>query len=389
MDSAFKRHKIVYTILRPLVVLYCKIVFNYKVEKPVDMEGPFILIPNHVSVYDMLFAAIHFKPHMYFVASEHSMRGGFASKLLSYFIEPIVRPKATVGASTVMKMRKHLKAGHNVCLFAEGEQSSNGTNRKILKATAPVVKMMGAKLVTFKIHGGYFTAPRWGKGVRRGEMSGEIVNVYSPAELKAMTDDELDAVINGDIFEDAYAENAEKKIAYKGKNLAEGIEYQLVVCPKCGKLNSIKSGGNEFFCDCGLKGKYDEYGMISGDGFDFTTITQWDEWQKQVLSEMDFDDNTVICSEADQVIKEIRSDHTMEIVSTGDIALTTKELRVGDWSIELSELSKYDIIAHGYLLLSTKDGRYFEIKNKEHKYAGQLYLLLIDKFVRKYEDASV
>ena len=50
MDSAFKRHKIVYTILRPLVVLYCKIVFNYKVEKPVDMEGPFILIPNHVSV---------------------------------------------------------------------------------------------------------------------------------------------------------------------------------------------------------------------------------------------------------------------------------------------------------------------------------------------------
>lgn len=381
MNSAYKRHRIVYSVLRPLVSLFCKIMFNYKTEKPVDIEGPFLLIPNHVSTYDMLFAAIHFKPHMYFVASEHSMRGGFGSKLLAYFLDPIIRPKATVGASTVIKMRKRLKAGHNVCLFAEGEQSSNGVNREILKATAPVVKMMGVQLVTFRIHGGYFTAPRWGKGIRKGQMSGEIVNIYSPAQLKAMTDDELDAAINRDIFEDAYAENAEKKIAYKGKKLAEGIEYQLLVCPKCGKLNCLRSNGNAFFCSCGLKGRYDEYGLLSGEGFEFSTITQWDIWQKNLISELSVtDENAELCRDADQYLKEIKADHTMEIVSSGDIVLTAKELRVGDTAFALSELSKFDIIRHGYLLLSTKDGRYFEIGNKKHKYAGQLYLLLMNRF---------
>lgn len=382
MESAFKRHKIVYSVLRPLVALYCKIMFNYKVEKPVDLNGPFLLIPNHVSTYDMLFAAIHFKPHMYFVASEHSMRGGFASKLLEYFLDPITRPKATVGASTVIKMKKRLKKGHNVCLFAEGEQSRNGVNRKILKATAPVVKMMGVKLVTFRIHGGYLTAPRWGKGIRKGKMSGEIVNIYTPEELKAMTDDELDEAINRDIYEDAYAENEVKRIAYKGKNLAEGIEYALVMCPKCGRMNGIRSRGNEFFCDCGLRGKYDEYGLLSGEGFDFTTVTQWDEWQKSAIAELhEISDDCVVCSDPGQYLKEIKPDHTMVIAATGELALTPCELRIGSTVIPLNEISRYDIIRHGYLLLSTKDGRYFEIGNKKQKYAGYLYLLLIDRFL--------
>lgn len=386
MSPDEKRHKRFFYTFRPLVDLFCRLRFNSRAEKRTDIDGPFLVISNHVTFYDMFFVVQHFKPHMYFVASEHSMRAGVLSKLLRYFLDPIVRPKATIGASTVIKMKKRLKAGHNVCLFAEGEQNACGVNRKILKATAPVVKMMGVKLVTFRIHGAFFSSPRWSRTDRKGKIWCEIVNIYSPDELRAMSDDELDERINADIFVDAYADNAERHIAYKGKSLAEGIELELVKCPKCGRLNSVKSKGNKFFCECGLNGQYDEYGMLSGEGFDFKTITEWDIWEKHEIENMNIPDGDApICRDPDQLLLEIRKDHTDEIVDSGELTLSSNALSVGNTKIELGDISRYDLIGRGRLLLTTKKGKYYQIGNKKHAFSGFLYILLMNRLLQVKE----
>jgi len=382
MNASERRHKIFYSILKPLNNMFCRLKFNSRVEKYADIEEPFLVISNHVTFYDMFFVAQNFRRHLYFVASEHSMRAGFASKLLKYFFDPIIRTKATVGASTVIKIKKRLNAGHNVCLFAEGEQNACGVNRKILKSTAPVVKMLGVRLVTFRIHGGFFSSPRWSRTDRKGRIWCEVVNIYSPEELKAMTDDELDERINADIFVDAYAENADRQIAYKGKALAEGIELELVKCPKCGKLNSIKSSGNEFFCGCGLRGVYDEYGILTGEGFDFRTITEWDVWEKREIENMSVPEaGALICRDPDQQLLEIKPGHRNEVVDSGYLELTTDYLTVGNTKIGLPELSRYDLIGRGRLLLTTKDGKYYQISSKTRAFSGFLYILLLNRLL--------
>ena len=382
MSSAEKLHKIFYSLIKRPVDIFCRIKFNSRAERPADFEGPFLVISNHVTLYDMFFVAQNFRPHMYFVASEHSMRAGLGSRLLKFFFDPIIRPKATVGAATVIKMKKRLKAGHNVCLFAEGERNACGASRKIPRATASVVKMLGVKLVTFRIHGGFLSSPRWSRTARRGRIWCDVANIYSPEALKAMSDDELDARINADIFVDAYAENAERRIAYRGKALAEGIELELVKCPKCGSLNSIKSRGDEFFCDCGLRGTYDEYGEISGEGFDFRTVTEWDEWEKREIENMPIPEpKTPICRDPGQQLIEIGGGHTETLIDSGELLLTPESISVGNTFIALLDLSRYDLIGRGQLLITTKDGKYYQIGGKDRAFSGFLYILLLDRLL--------
>ena len=120
-------------------------------------------------------------------------------------------------------------------------------------ATAKLLRMAGVPVVTYKLTGTYLSEPRWAKTKRRGKISGRVVRVYSPEEIKKMSLDELNALMVNDLHEDAYVTQAEQKIRYKGARLAEGLEEALFICPKCGKTGSLNSKDNRFWCDCGYR----------------------------------------------------------------------------------------------------------------------------------------
>ncbi len=374
-----------YNFARKTVVPFVKSRFNFKRKDVISMpDVPFLLICNHVTNLDMVWVADSIDKHLYFVSSEHVVRSGLGGKIVNSYFRPIVREKGTVGLNTVVEMKKHLQAGHNVGLFAEGVRSADGLSNKIVPSTASVVKKLGFTLVTFKIHGGFLTSPRWASDIRKGEITAELVHIYSPEDLKNMSADELDKAINEDIFEDAYEYNRERKIAYKSKKAAEGIEFELVVCPKCRKYATIHSKKNQFFCDCGLKGMYNEFGMLSGEDFDFEKIPEWDSWQKEEIAALPaFEEEIEMVSHPDQVIKEITKGHSETVVSEGKLSLSNKTLSVGDKKIALTDIRGYDIFFHGYLLISTKDKKYYEISNPKCKYPGYLYKLLLDKYIPK------
>lgn len=79
-----------------------------------QVDGPCIIIPNHVTAMDPLLVAMSFpKKQMYFVASEHLFRKGLISSLLNWLVEPIPRKKASSGVDTVMAVLSRLRAGHS------------------------------------------------------------------------------------------------------------------------------------------------------------------------------------------------------------------------------------------------------------------------------------
>lgn len=386
MHKGYRRHKFIYDFVRLPVRIFLWFKIRFHRGKVNKTKGPFVLISNHVTNFDMLMLSISFKEYMYYVVSEHAFRAGFGSKVLKYFFDPIARPKASVGSGTVLEMKRRLKQGHSICIFAEGLRSANGLTSPMMPATAAVLKLFNVPIVTCRIHGGYFASPRWSLGLRKGRTECELIHVYTPEEIKKLSADELDKALNADIFEDAYEWNRERKIPYKGKKLAEGIENELVACPNCHGLNTIRSKGNTFFCECGMNGTIDEYGKLSGDGFCFETVTEWDKWERKLIEELpDYDGEQVLASSENQILNEIKENHVTEELARGTLSITSKKISVGDVSFSFDEISLYDIILQGYILFGTSDGRHFEIRNSEAKVPGFLYVQLIKRYKKRGE----
>ncbi|MBQ1954842.1 MAG: 1-acyl-sn-glycerol-3-phosphate acyltransferase [Clostridia bacterium] len=377
-------HKLVFILLRFPVYVFLRIKLNFHRHIPKKIEGPFIVMSNHNTDLDPLLVCSSFRQHMYAVASEHIFRRGFATKLLKFFLDPIARAKGTTATSTVIEMLKRLKKRQNILLFAEGNKSYNGLTNPILPSTGKLVKKAKCSLVTFRLTGGYFTSPRWAKKVsRRGRMDGHVVHVYTPDDLANMTADEVNAAIVADIFEDAYADQEKAPVRYRSDRRAEGIETALFMCPKCKKLGTIQSRGNEFFCDCGLKGEYDEYGYLSGN-FDFKTVRDWDMWEQELFkSGLKAGEDKVYYSVDGLKLCSVKPEVGTEIVDSGTLSITGNSLRLGNTEFALSEIEDVSIHGSSALIMTVSKKGYFEIPSDEIKYIGRIFLVAIEELKRQ------
>lgn len=314
MDE-FRRHQMVFKVLMPFIHILTKWKFNYEYDSLKDIEGPYLLLANHNLELDPVLVGEASKEQIYFVASEHLLRKGIASKLLMHFIKPIIHMKGRQGAKTVKQMLRALQDGHRVCIFPEGNRSFNGVTMDMEASIAKVAKKAKAKLITYRLEGGYFTQPRWGTNIRRGKMRGRLVHIYTPEEMATMSDEQLNDAIIADLHEDAYETQKRERIAFKGSNLALGMESTLFACPECGKIGTTHSEKNQFFCECGFSAAYDVYGMLTDKNGKTYTITELDQKQREALKEkvQSADENTVLFEDKVTVYR-IGTDH--ELIST-------------------------------------------------------------------------
>ncbi len=388
-SSKFKikfRHKAFFCVLKPLVGLWVRAVYKFKPVRYGRLPEPCFIVSNHVTDCDMLMIPQSFRgiSQMYFVSGEHILRAGFASKLLMYFLDPIPRFKGTTATSTVLEMLRRLRAGASVALFPEGARSFSGQTGYIFPATASLAKKSGATLVTYRIEGGYLTAPRWAKKLRKGKMTGRVVGVYPPEVLSTMTDAELLELIKRDIHENAFERqrSLDEPIKYKCAATAEGIERAAVVCPMCHGIGTVKGEGNTVRCTCGAESTLDEYGFFSGD-FPFTSMTEWMVWQREHIESLpEPAEETELCRNKGQTLTKIDRDHSKTAVDSGELVLTTHKISVGKIAVPLDEIVYVDTYSHGYLLFSTADGGYYEIRG-EDDYEGYKYFLLMQRFAAK------
>ena len=380
------RHKFLYKLLRFLLRPYLIFRFGYTYDQTNTDDAPYIVLSNHNTDWDPLLVAMSFKEQMYFVASEHIFRWGMLSRLIIFLVAPIARVKATADALTVIDILKALRAGSNVCIFAEGNRSFNGETCTILPSTGKLVKHCGVALVTYRLDGGYFTSPRWSTTLRRGAMHGQSVNVYSPQQLSQMSVDEINLAINKDLYVNAYIEQAKDPIAYHGKNLAENLETILYLCPKCLRLSTLKGKGDELTCACGLRLCYTQFGLLTGTKGEtpFSTILDWDKWQiaelKRRLPEFRALPHDVpIISDNEQLLYICKRETTGKLLGVGRLCLYNDRiaLECSDKCIEFALDQIVNMATHGQMVLifSLADNRFFEIKSPYPR-SAVLYLML-------------
>ena len=360
----YKWHKSIYLVLRYVAGPFVKLFMGYKCKRQRGPEAPSIIIANHNSNLDPALVGVAFSRHIYFVASEHAFRNGFASKLMTFVFNPIAINKSHADIFAIKEMLRRLKAGANVCLFAEGDRSYNGMTGKIAPSTAKLVKASGAGLITFRIEGGYFTTPRWARKKRGGRMSGTVVSRYTAAEVKEMTEQQIMAVIERDTYENAYERQRENPIRYKGKNLAESIETAIYLCPACKKIGGIKSKGDRFYCKCGLEAVYTETGFLEGKDLPFSTIAEWDAWQAEQLAEnIEEAGDAPICSDEAQKLFRVRTAASNEPEGEGAMFIDKERFHCAGKSFPLMQIARFTVVGRMTLQFALTDGTSYEVKS--------------------------
>lgn len=352
----------IFKVARPFIRFRMKRKYDFSI-KPVKMKEPFILMPNHLTESDMMFAALSVKNHFYFVCSEHLFRQGFISKLLKRYVDPIPMFKGSVAAGTTAEILKRVRDGNSICIFPEGSRTFDGRTNPIAESTGKLVKHAGCALVTVHMTGGYFVAPRWTKEWRRGPVSGEVVRVYSKDEIAKMSIAEVNEAINRDLWEDAYETQKKNPKKYIGKNPAENIENVLYMCPKCGALRKMYSKGNTFGCKaCGSTGIYDDYGMLKSEDFGFETVPEWLDWENSEFDRMCDADPKAIHYESENVtIHEITRDHEYKKIGEGTLVTDFEGFHIAGLDFDFLNMSATEYINCGNSFLFSFGGKHYDM----------------------------
>ncbi len=376
--AALTRHRILYKLLLSPIGLFTKWKFNYSWDSLKDVEGPFLLLPNHNLELDPMVVGVAAGQHLYFVASEHLTRKGFVTKLLNYFLQPIYHQKGRAGAHTVKAILKTLRSGTSVCLFPEGNRSFNGLTCPISPATGKMAKRSGAKLITYKFEGHYLTQPRWATTLRRGRLTGKIVHIYTPEELQTMTDDEVNAAIVRDLSEDAYETQSREMVPFKGKKLALGMESTIFACPACGSIGTLRSNDTSLQCSCGYHADYDVYGYLTDGSGNRTTITELDRLQQELLDTRLVSAGTDPLFSDTVLLQTIDDNHTIVQEQQGQMIAYADHLSLCGEAVPFSDLLGMTIYSRNVLVIHTiSEGRHFEVRS-DTGFSALKYLYLYE-----------
>jgi 1-acyl-sn-glycerol-3-phosphate acyltransferase len=388
--NARRRHEIVWKILQFTLTPYIKWKFNYQFDKVKPLEYPTIILPNHLTNWDPLLVGTAFSKMMYYVASDHLFRLGWISKIIEYLVDPIPRMKSTRDRKTVVAMLRRLREGNNICIFPEGNMSFSGETGQLHETTAKLVKYTGAALITYRMEGGYLTQPRWSKYPRRGVMTGRVVNIYTPEEIKTLSEEELMKRIERDLYTNAYEEQERLKspIAFHGKKLAESLETALYLCPSCNQIGTLVSKDNIFCCPCGLQLRFTPYGYfesLTRDKPPFTRILDWFRWQHKRTRELaeqyrNKKEDYPITSDENQTLWRIQKARNNSLLSKGTLKLFRNRLCFQGsngyvFNFPFNQIS--DLAIHGSrtIIFSTTDQEYYELKSKAPRSGLKYYEL--------------
>lgn len=365
------KRKIVWKIIRPLVIVFCYIKFRYTFKIARNLPDNCLILSNHNTDFDPLLVAVSFRKNLRFVASEHISRWKNAFKFINFLFNPIMRPKGTNAASTVKEILRTLRGGENVCMFAEGGRSWNGVTAPVLPSTGKLVKSSRCALVTYKLTGGYFVSPLWSeRGTRKGKISGKVVNIYTPEQIAQMSVDEINKIIKDDLYEDAYDTMKKSPSKYKGKHLAEKLESMLFYCPECKAIDTLSSQKNTVACSaCNHSFTYDEYGVLHNTKF--SNVREAFSFIRDMV-ENDARNNIMYFSDNARVITVVN--HVESEIAKGRLTLDNTAIKCSDFNVLINDIDDMNMHGKNALVFSTKDS-YYEVKLSDNASLLKFYML--------------
>lgn len=360
------RHKVVTAILKPIISIYVKTVYNVDIQPFREQGGrQYLILMNHQTGFDQFFVAGSFKGTVYYIATEDIFSLGWISSVLKWLVAPIPIKKQTMDIQAVKSCLKVAKEGGTIALAPEGNRTYSGRTEYIKPGIVSLIKKLRLPIAIYRIEGGYGVKPRWSDVTRKGSMKAYVSRVIEPEEASSLSDDELYELICRELYVNEAVADAE----FHHKNLAEYLERAIYVCPHCG-LSTFESHGDIISCrKCGMKVKYLPTKELEGVGFSFPYrfVKDWYEYQCDFINDMSIDDLKAGVDYTDyaDIWNVIVYSNKHKLAANQEIRLTGERITVGDELVfNFDETDAVTVLGKNKINIYHKD-KVYQLKGNE------------------------
>ncbi|HPM73089.1 MAG TPA: lysophospholipid acyltransferase family protein, partial [Spirochaetales bacterium] len=209
--------------------------FEYRIDLRDYRDGPYIVVSNHASRLDYIYAGIAFLPHrLNWVAGYNEF---FRSHLAFVFrlLQVIPKRNFTPDVYAIRQFSRIIRGGGKVIIFPEGMSSIGGSNQPCALGSGNLLKHFGVPVLMTKIKGGYLTNTKYCLDERPGRVDVVVDLLFSPEDLERMSADEVQLALDRAIRQDDYAWNKVERVRFGGKGrMAHNLHHLLYWCPRCG-----------------------------------------------------------------------------------------------------------------------------------------------------------
>ncbi len=318
-----KQQDVLLSLLRPLVRLWMRHDSKRKVflGEGIDLKRkePYVMLANHTFTFDVIHVPLPFKRVPFIVANQTLFKKKATKFLVSQVAHVISKQKGQSDTSTVRDLIGAVKRGYPILIFPEGDSTFFGETGHIEESTMKLIKKLELDVITCNVKGGYLSKPRWATGKRKNRYAEFHYELsLSKENVKELSVEEISEIVKEKLYHNAYDFQKEFHISHPGKNLSEGLEDVLYVCPVCHQLHHIRTEKNTITCQfCQTKGYVDEYGFIQG--FPYDNLIEWNKFQRQFKDELR---KSEIQSEA---IMYFVNDENLSLEKIGKVCLSYKD----------------------------------------------------------------
>lgn len=272
----------------------CRFILKFVVRggstiEKINMEGlkpPYILLCNHTQFADFI---VSFKAvHPYNFNNIATLDGYVGMAKIMEKLGCACHRKFTTDISLIRACHKVLhEYGDILCMYPEARYSNIGTTALIPEVVGKLVKKNKVPLVVMIHHGNYLNAPFWNfRKYRKTPFHATMKQVLTVEEIERMSVEEINEVIQREMYYDEYEWQKENNIRITEDFRAEGLNKVLYKCPHCHAEHKMNSKGIHLFCEeCGKKWEFTELGELQAlDGeTEFSHAPDWYEWQRECV----------------------------------------------------------------------------------------------------------
>lgn len=215
--------------------------------------GPAFVIYNHLSRIDHLWFVHTIYPRKMNILAGYNEF--FRSHLQFVFKLNQVIPKKIYNddLTSFRGMRRIIDDGGIICFAPEGMSSIYGTNQPVVPGTGHFLKHYGIPVYYLGIRGSYCAQNKVCLKEKKGPIELEMKLLFSPEDLKKLTNEEINDRINLENKHDEYLWCQEKGYTYKGEGfMTDNLEDICYKCPKCGAELMMHAADDKIWCaNCG------------------------------------------------------------------------------------------------------------------------------------------
>jgi 1-acyl-sn-glycerol-3-phosphate acyltransferase len=250
-----------------------------------DIQPPYLLVPNHVNLFDPFFMSLYSPKPVYFIAEDAIFRNRAAAFFVRKFGGiPINRRSSDL--KTIKYILKTVRRGNILCLYTEGQQTWDGTTLPLIDTSAKLVKLLKIPVIRVLTKGAFSTRPRWAKNRRRGCIILDFKQIATGEEIKKMSVEVIQEKLTRELAYNEWEWLAKRDIRFDNYRGTEGMKKALFFCPQCMAMDSMRGFMHYFYCPrCGYGVWYTGSGLFKNRRRTvlFDNMHDWNLWQQEYL----------------------------------------------------------------------------------------------------------